>query len=92
MPRAWGADSGLVKEHPMRRVVAVIPAFAVGMQSDDGVNEYSGLGRFEQSPFPTIEGSGFAAGRARDDPAPTIMRHLRVPADGINESPLQTGL
>ena len=82
----------------MRRVVAVIPAFAVGMQSDDGVNEYGGIGRFEQSPLPTIEGPGFAAGRARDDPArivdlaPAIMRHLRVPADGMDGTPLQTGL
>jgi hypothetical protein len=60
-----------------------------------GCGQHGGLGQFEQSPVLLIEGSGFAAGAARDarvhvtDLAPTIMRHLGIPAPGMDGRPLQ---
>lgn len=55
-----------------------------------GCGQHGGLAQFEQSPVLMIDGLGFAAGRASDDPvhivdlAPTIMQHLRVSADGMD--------
>lgn len=60
-----------------------------------GCGQHGGLGTYEQSPLLMIDGPGFAAGAARDagahvvDLAPTILRHLGVPASGMDGSPLQ---
>jgi arylsulfatase A-like enzyme len=61
-----------------------------------GCGQHGGLGEFEQSPVLMIEGTGFAADLASDaaahivDLAPTIMRHLQVPASGMDGAPLQS--
>ncbi|HET7881273.1 MAG TPA: alkaline phosphatase family protein [Acetobacteraceae bacterium] len=63
-----------------------------------GCGQHGGLGRFEQSPVLLIDGAGFAAGGTRDttahvtDLAPTIMRHLGIPAPGMDGAPLQPAL
>lgn len=60
-----------------------------------GCGQHGGLGRYEQSPVLLIDGPGFAAGSAREvavhvtDLAPTIMRHLGIPAPGMDGQPLQ---
>jgi arylsulfatase A-like enzyme len=59
-----------------------------------GCGQHGGLGHFEQSPVLLIEGPGFAAGTRNEpvyvvDLAPTIMRHLGIPASGMDGSPLQ---
>jgi hypothetical protein len=60
-----------------------------------GCGQHGGLGRYEQSPFLMIDGAGFTAGEERDAPArivdlaPTILRHLRVQADGMDGIALQ---
>ena len=60
-----------------------------------GCGQHGGLGRFEQSPVLLIDGPGFSAGSAREaavhvtDLAPTIMRHLGIPAPGMDGRPLQ---
>jgi arylsulfatase A-like enzyme len=57
--------------------------------------QHGGLGAFEQSPVLMIDGAGFPAGESSDHPAriidlaPTIMRHLRVAAAGMDGQPLQ---
>jgi arylsulfatase A-like enzyme len=59
-----------------------------------GCGQHGGLGRFEQSPVLLIDGPGFAAGGTRTEPihvtdlAPTILRHLGVPASGMDGRPL----
>ena len=60
-----------------------------------GCGQHGGLGTFEQSPLLLIDGRGFAAGAARAAPAhvvdlaPTILRHLDLPAAGTDGRPLQ---
>ncbi len=60
-----------------------------------GCGQHGGLGQFEQSPVLLIDGRGFAAGTAREatvhvtDFAPSIMRHLGIPAPGMDGTPLQ---
>jgi hypothetical protein len=60
-----------------------------------GHGQHGGLGRFEQAPFLMIDGPGFAAGAVTLTPAhivdlaPTILRHLRVPAPGLDGRALQ---
>ncbi len=60
-----------------------------------GFGQHGGLGRWEQSPVLLLQGTGFAAGAAREDPtsvidvAPTILRHLGLPADGMDGRALQ---
>jgi hypothetical protein len=55
-----------------------------------GCGQHGGLGRFEQSPVLMIDGPGFAAGGTRTQPvhvtdlAPTILRHLGIPASGMD--------
>ncbi len=55
-----------------------------------GCGQHGGLGVFEQSPVLLIDGSGFNGGGERGDAvrivdlAPTILRHLGVPADGMD--------
>jgi hypothetical protein len=60
-----------------------------------GCGQHGGFGQFEQSPVLLIDGPGFAAGTARETPvhvtdlAPSIMRHLGIPASGMDGRPLQ---
>jgi len=60
-----------------------------------GCGQHGGLGVFEQSPVLMIEGPDFAAGEARAgitrivDLAPTIARHLRLPADAMDGQALR---
>jgi hypothetical protein len=60
-----------------------------------GCGQHGGLGQYEQSPVLLIEGSGFLASLSRREPAhitdlaPTIMRHLGIPSDGMDGRPLQ---
>jgi arylsulfatase A-like enzyme len=55
-----------------------------------GCGQHGGLGQFEQSPVLLIDGPGFAAGSTRTEPAhvtdlaPTILRHLGIPASGMD--------
>jgi arylsulfatase A-like enzyme len=62
-----------------------------------GCGQHGGFGQFEQSPLLLIDGPGFAGGDARTEPvhvvdlAPTIMRHLGIPAPGMDGSTLQRG-
>lgn len=59
-----------------------------------GCGQHGGLGRYEQMPFLMIEGEGFAAGAVVTessiivDLAPTILRHLGLPFDGLDGRPL----
>jgi arylsulfatase A-like enzyme len=63
-----------------------------------GCGQHGGLARYEQSPTLVIDGAGFAAGGIRDEPvhvtdlAPTITRHLGIPAPGMDGRPLQRAL
>ena len=63
-----------------------------------GCGQHGGLARYEQSPVLLIHGPGFAPGGVRAEPthivdlAPTIMRHLGIPAPGMDGRPLQIGL
>jgi arylsulfatase A-like enzyme len=62
-----------------------------------GCGQHGGLGAFEQSPVLLIDGPGFNAGGRRDDPvrivdlAPAILRHLGVPAGGMDGRGLTAG-
>jgi hypothetical protein len=66
-----------------------------GKQDKMGCGQHGGLARFEQSPTLLIDGAGFTAGAVRNEPvhvidlAPSIMRHLGRPADGMDGRPLQ---
>jgi arylsulfatase A-like enzyme len=66
-----------------------------GKADRPGCGQHGGLGQFEQSPVLLIDGPGFTAGAGREaaahviDLAPTIMRHLGVPAPGMDGRPLQ---
>jgi arylsulfatase A-like enzyme len=57
--------------------------------------QHGGLGRHEQAPVLAMQGPGFAAGTVSEadasliDIAPTILRHLGLPADGMDGRPLQ---
>jgi len=60
-----------------------------------GFGQHGGLGRYEQSPFLMIAGTGFEAGAVRAEPtsivdiAPTVLRHLGLPAEGMDGRALQ---
>ncbi len=60
-----------------------------------GCGQHGGLGFYERAPVLMIDGEDFSAGTMTDraarivDLAPTIMRHLRVPADGMDGHALQ---
>ncbi len=66
-----------------------------GKQDRVGCGQHGGLAAFEQSPTLLVDGPGFAAGSVREEPvhivdlAPSIMRHLGVPAAGMDGGPLQ---
>ncbi len=55
-----------------------------------GHGSHGGMGAFETRPFLTISGGGFAAGTVEHgtsrliDIAPTILRHLGLPRDGVD--------
>ncbi len=63
-------------------------------KSYDGHGQHGGLGAHEQAPFLIAQGGGFVAGAASDHPvslidyAPTILRHLGLPADGMDGAPI----
>jgi hypothetical protein len=62
-----------------------------------GCGQHGGLGTFEQHTFLAIMGGGFGVGVGSDDPtsaidlAPTILRHLDLPVDGIDGKQLAKG-
>jgi hypothetical protein len=66
---------------------------ALGGESLPGHGQHGGLGHYEQRPFLAIRGGGIARG-AHDTPAslvdiaPTILRHLGLPADDLDGAPL----
>ena len=59
-----------------------------------GCGQHGGLGTFEQHPFLAVRGGGFGLGVRSDDPtsaidlAPTVLRHLGLPLDGMDGTPL----
>jgi arylsulfatase A-like enzyme len=58
-----------------------------------GFGQHGGLGRNEQRPFLFISGGGFQAGTHQHrtsliDIAPTVLRHLGLPAIGLDGQPL----
>ena len=59
-----------------------------------GGGQHGGLGRFEQHAFLIVRGGGFAKGQRSDgetsaiDLAPTVLRHLDLPFDGMDGKPL----
>ena len=59
-----------------------------------GNGQHGGLGRYEQHAFLILQGGGFEAGSRCDeassaiDIAPTILRHLGLPFDGMDGRPL----
>ncbi|MBN8927680.1 MAG: alkaline phosphatase family protein [Rhodospirillales bacterium] len=69
----------------------------VGKADRLGFGQHGGVGRWEQSPVLLVQGDGFAAGSVRQEPtsvidaAPTILRHLGMPADGMDGRALQAG-
>jgi hypothetical protein len=73
--------------------LAARPAF--GKPDRLGCGQHGGLGKYEQSPFMLIAGSGFVAGAVRDesacvvDVAPTVLAHLGLPWADVDGRPLQ---
>jgi arylsulfatase A-like enzyme len=58
-----------------------------------GFGQHGGLGKNEQSPFLFVSGGGFASGPRQAltsliDIAPTVLRHLGLPASGMDGQPL----
>lgn len=64
------------------------------MTLETGKGEHGGLGKYEQNPFLLAIGGGFAPGTAVSaessaiDIAPTALRHLGLPADGMDGAAL----
>ncbi len=61
---------------------------ALGGESLPGHGQHGGLGTYEQRPFLALRGAGIANGvfdtaASLIDIAPTILRHLGLPADGV---------
>ncbi len=60
-----------------------------------GCGQHGGLGRWEMAPFLMTRGPGFRPGTTHQEPsrltdiAPTILRHLGLPTDGMDGKPLQ---
>ncbi|MFC3229892.1 alkaline phosphatase family protein [Marinibaculum pumilum] len=72
---------------------------AVRFETDEevpGKGQHGGLGRYETQPFLIASGPGFGAGETRSaatsllDIAPTVLRHLGLPQDGLPGRPLQS--
>lgn len=77
---------------PGRRDVA---ENALGGESRPGNGQHGGLGRHEQRPFLALRGGGFEPGHRVEpasliDLAPTFLRHLGLPADGVDGMALPT--
>ena len=59
-----------------------------------GCGQHGGLGAYEQGPFLIVRGGGFGSGVRTEeetsaiDLAPTILRHLGLPWDGVDGKPL----
>ena len=69
---------------------------ALGGESLPGHGQHGGLGEYEQRPFLALRGRGVPAGRHAGeasliDIAPTFLRHLGLPADGIEGGALPRG-
>ena len=67
---------------------------ALGGESRPGHGQHGGLGPYEQRPYLALRGGGVARGRHQResslvDIAPTILRHLGIPAEGMDGTPLQ---
>ncbi len=66
-----------------------------GKGSHLGCGQHGGLATYEQMPFLMIDGAGFAVGTTSMAPtspidlAPTILTHLRQPAEGMDGRALQ---
>ncbi len=82
------ADSGLNEFGVPGRSLAAKPRW--DKPDRLGCGQHGGLGLFEQSPVLLIDGTEFTPGGRRREPvrivdlAPTILRHLGVPADGMD--------
>jgi hypothetical protein len=68
---------------------------ALGGESLPGHGQHGGLGPYEQRPFLAMRGGGIARGAhpgaaSLIDIAPTFLRHLALPAEGMDGSPLST--
>ena len=63
-------------------------------ETNVGCGQHGGLGRYEQHPFLMVGGGGFGRATRDDAPsspvdiAPTILRHLGLPHDGMDGAPL----
>jgi arylsulfatase A-like enzyme len=83
-PNAFGVRGRSIEARP-----------APGKVDHLGCGQHGGLARYEQMPFLSIEGAGFAAGSRTGAPtspidlAPTILAHLRLPALGMDGQALQ---
>lgn len=69
---------------------------ALGGESLSGHGQHGGLGAYEQRPFLAIRGGGVPKGRHETpacliDIAPTILRHLGLPATDLDGSALPRG-
>ena len=79
-------------------VVGTSAAFADPLSDETyvGCGQHGGLGRHEQHPFLFVLGGGFGGGKRIETPsspvqiAPTILRHLGRPFDGMDGAPLAT--
>jgi len=70
---------------------------ALGGESLPGHGQHGGLGTYEQRPFLALRGPGIAKGvfwttASLIDIAPTILRHLGLPADDVEGQALPRGL
>lgn len=68
---------------------------ALGGESLPGHGQHGGLGHYEQKPFLAVRGAGFArcthaTAASLIDLAPTILRHLALPRNGMDGSALPT--
>src|SRR5688572_23516285 len=66
---------------------------ALGGESLPGHGQHGGLGPYEQRPFLVLRGPALARGQhpgpaSLIDIAPTFLRHLALPAEGMDGSPL----
>ena len=63
-------------------------------ETNVGCGQHGGLGRHEQQPFMMVRGGGFGRATRVDAPsspvdiAPTVLRHLGLPHDGMDGAPL----
>lgn len=70
-----------------------VAASAFGGKHAPGHGQHGGLGPYEQRPFLALLGGGYAPGEVAAaaslvDLAPTFLRHLGLPTDGMDGSPL----